>query len=251
MTTESLKRPLRSLLPRPARTWVSRKRFLTCRPPVGWVRFGSLRRTSPISSAWGHDRGRPINRQYIESFLSDHADDIRGRVLEVADNHYTVRFGGPRVTQSDVLHAAPGNPRATLVGDLAKTEDLPADAFDCIILTQVMQYIYDARAAARNLHRALKPGGVVLATLPGLEKVSAPDDTAWGDYWRFTPTSARALFAEAFGATTVTTRAYGNVFAAVASLAGLSQEDVRRSELDALDLDFPVIVAVRATKTAR
>lgn len=251
MAPESLKRSVRTLLPRPARAWVSRKRFLTCRPPVGWVRFGSLRRTKPISAAWGHDRGRPINRHYIESFVAGHAADIRGRVLEVADDRYTVAFGGSRVTHSDVLHATPGNPRATLVGDLATADHLPADAFDCVILTQVMQYIRDGAAAARHLHRILKPGGVVLVTLPGLEKVSAPDDAQWGDYWRFTPTSATALFAEAFGAANVATHTYGNVFAAVASLAGLSQEDVRQGELDVVDKDFPVVIAVRAQKPAR
>jgi SAM-dependent methyltransferase len=251
MAPESLKRSVRTLLPRPARAWVSRKRFLTCRPPVGWVRFGSLRRTKPISAAWGHDRGRPINRHYIESFVAGHAADIRGRVLEVADDRYTLAFGGSRVTHSDVLHATPGNPRATLVGDLATADHLPADAFDCVILTQVMQYIRDGAAAARHLHRILKPGGVVLVTLPGLEKVSAPDDAQWGDYWRFTPTSAAALFAGAFGATNVTTRTYGNVFAAVASLAGLSQEDVRQGELDVVDKDFPVVIAVRAHQPAR
>lgn len=251
MTTESLKRSVRRLMPRPARAWVSQKRFLTCRPPVGWVRFGSLRRTRPISAAWGHDRGRPINRHYIDSFLSDESADIRGRVLEVADDRYTVRFGGSRVTRSDILHATPGNPRATLVGDLARADHLPSDAFDCVILTQVMQYIYDAPAAARNLHRILKPGGAVLATVPGLEKVSALDDAEWGDYWRFTRKSAEALFAQAFGTSNVTTRTYGNVFAAVASLAGLSQEDVRQCELDVVDSDFPVIIAVRAEKPGR
>ena len=250
MAPETLKRSIRTLLPRPARAWVSRKRFLTCHPPVGWVRFGSLRRMRPISAAWGHDRGRPINRHYIDSFVADHAADIRGRVLEVADDRYTAACGGSRVTQSDILHATPGNPRATFVGDLAKADHLPADAFDCVILTQVMQYIRDGAAAARHLHRILKPGGIVLATLPGLEKVSAPDDAQWGDYWRFTATSAGALFTEAFGASNVKTRTYGNVFAAVASLAGLSQEDVRPSELDVVDEDFPVIIAVRAQKAA-
>jgi len=228
--------------------WVSKKRFRTCRPPVGWVRFGSLRRLQPVSAVWGHDRGFPINRHYIESFLNDHAGDIQGRVLEVADNKYTVRFGGARVTKSDILHASEGNPNATIVSDLAKADNIPDNLFDCIILTQVMQYIYDSRSAARNLHRILKPSGVLLATLPGLEKVSIMDDTRWGDYWRFTEKSGSMLFVEAFGAAHVKTHSYGNVFSAVTSLMGLSQEDVQVHELDAMAAEFPVIVAVRAVK---
>ena len=56
---------------------------------VGAVEFGHLRRVRPISSSFGFDRGKPIDRRYIEDFLSRHAQDITGRVLEVADNAYT------------------------------------------------------------------------------------------------------------------------------------------------------------------
>jgi len=229
--------------------WISKKRFRTCRPPVGWIRFGSLGRLQPVSAVWGHDRGSPINRHYIESFLSNHADDIHGRVLEVADNKYTVRFGGERVIKSDILHNSLDNSNATIVSDLAKAENIPDNLFDCIILTQVMQYIYDSRAAVRTLHRILKPGGVMLATLPGLEKVSVVDDARWGDYWRFTEKSGNVLFTEAFGAGNVKTHSYGNVFSAIASLMGLSQEDVQLHDLNAASADFPVIVAVRAVKS--
>jgi hypothetical protein len=84
-------------------------------PPVGLVRWGDLRRLTPISRAWGYDRGLPIDRYYIEQFLSVYAADIKGHVLEVKDNNYTVKYGGDRVTKSDVLHKAEGNPRATIV----------------------------------------------------------------------------------------------------------------------------------------
>ena len=81
------------------------------RPPVGKVDFGSLRRLNPISTMFGYDRGRPIDRYYIENFLAYHADDIRGRVLEIGDDSYTRQFGGGRVEVSDVLHVTEGNPQ--------------------------------------------------------------------------------------------------------------------------------------------
>jgi hypothetical protein len=71
---------------------------------VGAVEFGHLRRLRPISPNFGFDRGKPLDRRYIEDFLSRNADDIKGRVFEVADNAYTIQFGGTRVTQSDILH---------------------------------------------------------------------------------------------------------------------------------------------------
>jgi hypothetical protein len=67
---------------------------------VGAVGFGSLRRTEPISRDFGFVRGGPVDRYYIEGFLSRHAGDIAGRVLEIGDDTYTRRFGGGAVTQA-------------------------------------------------------------------------------------------------------------------------------------------------------
>jgi len=136
--------------------------------PVGKVRFGSLRRVTPISQQWGFDRGLPIDRYYIENFLAHHENDIRGRVLEIGDNSYTPKFGGNRVTKSDVLYVEEGNPKATIVADLTSANHISSNTFDCIILTQTLQLIYDVQAALQTSFRILKPGGVLLATLSGI-----------------------------------------------------------------------------------
>jgi hypothetical protein len=107
------------------------------------VRFGDLRRQIPVSRDFGFDRGLPIDRYYIESFLEKYAADIRGRVLEIGANTFTTRFGRDHVTQSDVLHVNNNNPVATIVGDLASADHIPSDLFDCVILTQTLQLIYD------------------------------------------------------------------------------------------------------------
>ena len=137
------------------------------RPPVGHVRFGGLRRLTPISRHYGYDRGRPIDRYYIRTFLARRSGDIRARVLEIGDDSYTRQFGSLRVTHSDVLHVSRDNPKATIVGDLASADHIESDAFDCVILTQTLHLIYDVRAALVTLHRILRPGGVLLATFPG------------------------------------------------------------------------------------
>jgi SAM-dependent methyltransferase len=217
-------------------------------PPVGGVAFGDLRRVRPISNDFGFRRGIPIDRHYIEGFLAAHAADIRGRVLEIADDTYTRRFGGPAVMRSDVLHAVPGNPRATLVGDLATGEGVPEAAFDCIICTQTLLCIYDVRAAVRTLHRALRPGGVALVTLPGICQVARYDIERWGDFWRFTDLAARRLFEDAFGAAHVQVGTYGNVLSAIAFLHGLAIRDLRVEELDARDPDYQVTIGVRAER---
>src|SRR5919202_3192559 len=167
-------------------------------PPVGKVNLGALRRVKSISYAFGLDRGQPIDRYYIENFLAHHAQDIQGRVLEIEDNSYTHKYGGSRVKISDVLHVQEGNPQATIVADLTQAGHVPSGAFDCIIFTQTLQYIYDVGSAIRTLNRILKPGGVLLATFPGISSQS--DRHKWCWYWMFTTYSVRQLFEEAFPA---------------------------------------------------
>ncbi len=220
-------------------------------PPVGWVRFGSLRRLKPISVDYGNSRGLEIDRYYIEKFLAEFSSDVRGRVLEIKHNAYTLRYGGDRVAKSDVLHPVEGNPDATIVADLTKADHLPSNTFDAIIFTQTLQFIYDIRTVISTLHRILKPGGVLLATASGMAQLSLEDFDQWGEYWRFTSLSARLLFEEAFGAGNVTVRSYGNVLAAISFLEGLAVEDLKKKELDAVDRAYEVLIAVRAVKAGK
>lgn len=219
--------------------------------PVGSVNFGDLRRLRPISPVFGFDRALPlIDRYYIERFLEACANDIRGRVLEMGDATYTCRFGGDRVTRSDVLHSVEGNPVATLVADLAGPGPLPAQRFDCIIATQTLQMIFDVRQALDSLYRMLRPGGVLLTTSHGISRIARREGIdPWGEYWHFTAQSTKRLFEERFQAGGLQIRTYGNVLSAAASLYGLSADDLEPGELDRHDPDFEVIIAVRARKS--
>lgn len=212
-----------------------------------FVRFGDLRRLQPISRDFGYDRGKPVDRHYIEEFLSRHAEDIKCHVLEVGDNAYTMQYGGARVTHSDILHVSSDNPRATVVADLAQGDNLPSAGFDCIVLTQTLHIIFDMRKAIATLHRMLKPGGVLLATVPG---VSAIDRGQWGSswYWSLSPAALRRLLEEKFDSANVNVTAYGNVLAAVAFLHGLAEHELSAAELDAHDPQYPMISAARAVK---
>lgn len=215
-------------------------------PPVLYARFGDLRRTQPISRSSGHDRGTPVDRHYIEQYLARRAEDIQGRVLEIADNTYTQRFGGQRVTQSDILHVDAGPP-ASLCADDALTDDapLPRNAFDCIVLTHTLQTTYDVRTAITTLHGLLKPGGVLLATFPGIGSAGE------GGYWTFTRRSARRLFAEAFPPPHITIEGFGNVLTTTALLQGLAAEELDDHELDTHDPDYATLLAVRAQRPLR
>lgn len=241
----------RATLP-PVRRWLrGRRETESDIPPVGLVRFGSLRRLSPISREWGDDRGGPIDRYYITGFLDRHRRDVRGRVLEIAEDVYAKWFGEDRVTQIDILEYRRGeHPRGTFVGDLADAPHLPSDAFDCVILTQTLQLIYDLRAAVGTVHRILRPGGTALVTVPGITAVNRQDSESWGNYWcwSFTARSMRLLFEEHFPADGIEIETYGNVLTASSFLYGLGRGELTKRELDHHDPDYEMVIALRARK---
>jgi len=210
--------------------------------------LGDLRRVTPVDPLFGGGRGKPVDRHYIERFLSQHAADIRGRVLEVGDDAYTRRFGADRVEHGDVIHADGSNPRATLIDDLAEGHELPGDYFDCFICTQTLTYIYPVQDAIATIRRILRPGGVLLATVPGISQISPYDRDRWGEYWRFTSQSLRRLMTEAFPPENVRVEAYGNVLASTAFLQGLAVEDLHPDELEHHDQRYELLIAGRAVK---
>jgi glycosyltransferase involved in cell wall biosynthesis len=208
--------------------------------------FDLRRRRRPLGGYY--ERGLPIDRYYIENFLERHRSDIRGQVLEVGDPAYTLFFGAERVTRSEILHVESGNPQATIVGNLETGENIPAEAFDCFIATQLYPFLYDVRAAIANSRATLAPGGVLLATLPSISQISRYDMEHFGDFWRFTDESARRLFGEVFGSENVQVEIFGNVLSACAFLYGLGADELTHAELDDVDPDYPVAVTVRAVK---
>jgi SAM-dependent methyltransferase len=219
-------------------------------PETGAIEFGQLRRLEPFGRHFGADRGQPLDRYYIGKFLGDHAGGVGGRVLEIGDNVYTRQFGGDRVTASDILHVSSGSARATIVADLSNAPHIADASFDTLIVTQTLDLIYDARAAVRTMHRILRPGGVLLLTVPGISQV--PNGTQWAHtwFWSFTPLSVTRLLSESFGDDCVSVTGYGNVLSAAAMLYGLAAEDLTTTELDHNDADFPVIIGARAQRRA-
>jgi SAM-dependent methyltransferase len=246
------RRALKMMVPLKLRQWMKscKRKIQHAAMPLRRISdFGSLRRLRPIDSDFGWSRGLCVDRYYIEKFLSANAESIKGRVLEFQTNIYAVKFGADRVAQSDVLDIIQDNPAATIVADLAEADHLPAEMFDCIICTQVLLLIYDLRNAIRTLYRILKPGGVVLCTVPGIaHKVVSFAQPVSGDYWRFTTLSIKRLFAECFDEKNIHECSYGNVLTAVGLLHGLAAEEFAAAELEYNDPDYQVTIAVKAVK---
>jgi glycosyltransferase involved in cell wall biosynthesis len=213
----------------------------------GKINLGDLNRVTPFSIDFGYDRGGPVDRYYIENFLAASSGRVKGRVLEIGDNEYTRRFGGSRITVSDILYIDDTNPTATFVGDLSNAPHLPADTFDCIILTQTLHLIYDYKGALETCYRILKPGGALLLTVPGISHIHHGE---WGKYWMwsFTATSIRRMLSEVFAPARTTVQSFGNVLAATAFLYAMGLPELHRKQVDYNDPQYQLIITATAIK---
>lgn len=211
-----------------------------------WLYF-LLKKLTPLSHNFGSNRGEPIDRHYIEKFLLENSGFIKGICLEVENNVYTKKFGKGNVVQSDILDIDFNNPKAAIHGDLRNLKEMPDNKYDCIILTQVLQFIDDYDSAVKEGGRILKPGGVLLVTLPFISRIDRRTGPA-GDYWRFTLASAKYIFEKYFSSSNIEIKSWGNILAGLAFWIGMAQEELWQKELNHNDPDFPVIISVRATK---
>jgi SAM-dependent methyltransferase len=211
--------------------------------PLFWYKIKNS--TEPLSHFYGLDRGQALDRFYIENFLQENRGFIAGRCLEILNNEYSLKFGGKQVTQADILDIETKNPKANIIADLRRMPEILSETYDCLILTQTLQFIDNIPNALAECSRILKPGGYILATLPALSRIDCVAGKD-GDFWRFTEAAANYLFKKDFQ--TVFTKSYGNCRSAMLFLAGAAQEEVSQKVLEKTDPDFPVIIGVLAQK---
>jgi glycosyltransferase involved in cell wall biosynthesis/SAM-dependent methyltransferase len=216
--------------------------------PVGTIDLGDFNRVVPFSNDFGYERGGPIDRYYIENFLHQNRKAIAGHVLEIGDNEYTLRFGDQNKLQSEILHVDSSNDKATIIGDITNLPQIPTGNFDCIILTQTLHLIYDFKKALDTCYRILKPGGVLLMTVPGITHI---DKGIWKDYWlwSFTDTSMRRVMKETFNGSAIDIQTYGNVKVASAFLYGMGLPEIDMKSLNYRDPQYQVIISVKAVKS--
>ena len=211
------------------------------------LKLRNFNTVNPVSRCFGADRGDIIDRYYIEKFLFQNRDLIRGVVLEVASSKYTKKFGGKDVQKSLVLHVAE-KANVDIVGNLETGEGIPENAVDCFILTQTLLCTFDIFSSAKNAIKILKPGGVLLLTVPGITQISRYDYERWGQYWSFTDQSIRKLFENLVPSENIVVNTYGNVKVTTAFLYGLALHEVRKKHLDQVDPDYQLVITALVRK---
>ncbi|MFZ5953310.1 MAG: class I SAM-dependent methyltransferase [Candidatus Rifleibacteriota bacterium] len=200
----------------------------------------------PVSRVFGFDRGTPVDRVFIESFIAENKELIKGQVLEVGETLYSKKFS--HNADLKILSYSGSPSPDSIVGDLEKLSTLPENFADCFICTQTLNFIYDFNSAICGIRHLLKPGGTALVTVAGLTQISRFDMERWGDYWRFTDMSMRRAFSRVFGENNVGVCSYGNLKSAIGLLKGMAAEEFDNQELFVKDEDYQVVIAVRARK---
>jgi len=118
------------------------------------------------------------HRLQLEYWIWCNRDRLSGRVMDVGvqnprrwigDGYFT--FGHSADTQSDRF------------GDLTNLPFAEED-LDAIVCTEVLEHCADPFYAVLEMHRVLKPGGLLLVTSPFLWPWHG--NAHYPDYWRFT-----------------------------------------------------------------
>jgi len=209
--------------------------------------------TEPVSKLFGFDRGVPIDRYYIEKFLSENRHLIKNVTLEIAESTYTKKFGGKKVKKALVFNIKKSHLKEHIIGNLATGKGIKESLVDCFIMTQTLPFIYDVHSAVKNAVKILKPGGSLLITVPGITQISRYDMSRWGQYWSFTDLSLRKLFEEVVPSSSIDIKTYGNVKSAAYFLFGFAQHELTRKELEYHDSDYQLIITavIKKPKSSR
>lgn len=178
-------------------------------------------------------------RRYIGQFLDKYTHAVHGSVVEFYPAVYRGLF--PAATSYDVWNVVSAD-GATVIADLQSADAIDDNSYDAIICTHVLSAIRNVWKATEELYRILKPGGLLLVTVPCLLQAYAPDPA---DYWRFTTDSLGAVL-ERF--TMIEMVTYGNAAVCAGSFYYLMDYDFPERVVDDHDQGCPSIVCAAVTK---
>ncbi|MCC6457427.1 MAG: methyltransferase domain-containing protein [Caldilineaceae bacterium] len=118
----------------------------------------------------------------------------RGKFIDLGCG--TAPFWSDVVGQVERYHGVdlwPRSDKVTFAGDIQRLEMVPDDCYDSAICIEVLEHLPEPGRAVATIRRILKPGGVVVISVPHLSRLhDLPHD-----YFRFTEYGLRYLLGQA------------------------------------------------------
>ena len=170
---------------------------------------------APASSAGtyaGHDLEVLSGLAHYHDWIMDHfAPFVRGAVIEygAGNGNISARLR-PLAARLDLVEPSPAlvpSLRERFRGDAAVAvrdsnleshiAAVPANAYDCAVLVNVLEHIADDAEALRALFRILKPGGTLLLFVPALPFLFSRLDSFYGHFRRYRRDALARLVADA------------------------------------------------------
>lgn len=109
---------------------------------------------------------------------------VGGRILGAGMEELS-RAPNIELVETDVVYG----PRTILVCD-GHALPFDSESFDAVVIQAVLEHVVDPRRCVEEIHRVLKPGGLVYAEIPFMQQVHA----GRYDFTRFTHLGLRRLF---------------------------------------------------------
>lgn len=127
--------------------------------------------------------------RYIKHYL-------HGVVIDLGCGYAPFKSSMPAVvTQYHLLDVSvrPMGPELTYINDIQNMLDVPSSHYDGALCLEVLEHVPEPILALQEIHRILKPGGVLVLTLPHLSRLHDEPH----DYYRFTVYGLRFILERA------------------------------------------------------
>ncbi len=170
---------------------------------------------------WNAEGYVTYRRLWLDSALEAFAREMRGVVVDVGGKRENKRgtFNPPEDRAKAWWYVnLDMNTKPNIYGDVQRIP-LRGQSVDCILCTEVLEHLPRPERCVDEMHRLLRDGGLVLASVPFLYPVHADPY----DYQRFTEDGLRELF-KRFKAVEV--HRMGGYFGAMGLMIELGMADV-------------------------
>ena len=205
------------------------------------VQWGDLRRSTPICPWFGWGRGTPIDRYYLDKFVTDIRQQVSGVAVEIGGTAgNAARYGFRRVRRYLTLDMSAAH-GVDIVGDAHDSSLLRPESVDSIIAFNVLEHCIRPWVVVENMRTWLRGGGGAFCMVPNAQRIHNMP----GDYWRPMPSALSWMFREFRNQKVYQ---YGNPAALIAAYMGIAAEELSSQELDETHPDFPVATCVAALK---